>query len=327
LLSRTEQWSLNTIIIDPCNAAEIAQRVLQANPDLGYNVVSVADWHDLQEEASSGGAWATLPRHVSAAVVPVFRDALPGRITAPAWSAALSLPATVYGMSITGDFSRYVDGREITLFTFRAGLPRPMALVAKEVVDRVVASVLLLLTAPVFLIVITLVSLDGGPAFFGHARVGFGGRPFKCLKFRTMVPSAEAVLQEFLANNPEAEQEWASSRKLRVDPRVTRVGAWLRKTSIDELPQLLNVLRGEMSLVGPRPIVIEEMEKYGDNIVYYTSVNPGITGLWQVSGRSNLDYARRVALDTNYVKYWKFRHDIKILLRTVPAVLMKDGAC
>jgi len=165
-----------------------------------------------------------------------------------------------------------------------------------------------------------------GPVFFRQQRVGTGGKLFWCYKFRTMVIDAEVRLIRYLAENLAAQEEWASARKLRNDPRVTPIGRFLRKTSLDELPQMFNVVRGEMSLVGPRPIVTEEIKKYGDNFSYYQAVCPGLSGLWQVSGRNDLDYSQRVMLDTFYVRNWSLWLDFMILLRTIPAVLKKDGA-
>jgi undecaprenyl-phosphate galactose phosphotransferase len=166
----------------------------------------------------------------------------------------------------------------------------------------------------------------GRPVLFGHDRVGRGGRAFRCYKFRTMVPDADRVLAELLARDPEARATWARDYKLREDPRVTRIGAWLRRTSLDELPQLWNVLRGDMSLVGPRPVMAEELGRYGDAARYYLDVRPGLTGLWQISGRNDIDYPERVALDAWYIKNWSIWYDIVILAKTVRVVRDAKGA-
>ncbi|BCR04676.1 undecaprenyl-phosphate galactose phosphotransferase WbaP [Desulfuromonas versatilis] len=165
-----------------------------------------------------------------------------------------------------------------------------------------------------------------GPVFFRQKRIGAGGGDFWCYKFRTMVIDADERLSRYLAENPAAQREWLAERKLKDDPRITPIGRILRKTSLDELPQMLNVLMGEMSLVGPRPIVVDEIEKYGDYFSYYKAVCPGISGLWQVSGRNDIDYQQRVMLDTFYVRNWSLWLDFMILLKTIPAVLKKDGA-
>ena len=176
--------------------------------------------------------------------------------------------------------------------------------------DVAVAACLLVVLAPVLLLVAAAVKADGGPVLFAHRRVGAGGREFPCFKFRSMVPDGDVVLRRLLASDPEAAAEWASSQKLRRDPRVTWVGRTLRSTSLDEIPQLLNVLRLEMSLVGPRPIVRAEIPRYGADISYYYETRPGVTGLWQVSGRSDTGYDQRVRLDTWYVKNWTLWQDL-----------------
>ena len=196
----------------------------------------------------------------------------------------------------------------------------------KRGLDITVAALLLVLLAPLMLALASLIRRDGGAAFFRHQRMGVGGRPFHCLKFRSMHMDAQRLLHEFLETDPAAAQEWAAARKLRNDPRVTPLGHVLRSTSLDELPQLINVLRGEMSLVGPRPIVADEREYYGRHIESYYKVRPGVTGLWQVSGRSSTSYERRVALDVRYVKRHSLRLDAWILFRTIPAVLSRRGA-
>lgn len=196
----------------------------------------------------------------------------------------------------------------------------------KTVLDMAVAGFLLLLAFPVFAVIWCLVRLDGGPGFYGHPRIGRNGKTFGCLKFRTMVTNSAEALEQHLANNPAAAAEWEASRKLTHDPRITPIGRFLRKTSLDELPQLLNVLRREMSLVGPRPVVQDELKYYGDRVRYYKAVRPGITGLWQISGRSDTTYEQRVSLDTEYVLKWNLLLDLYILACTLPAVLTQKGA-
>ena len=167
---------------------------------------------------------------------------------------------------------------------------------------------------------------DRGPIFFAHQRIGRGGRYFPCLKFRSMAVDAQARLQALLENDPAAREEWERDHKLRNDPRVTKLGVFLRKSSLDELPQLINVLRGEMDLVGPRPIVDGEVGKYGPRFKHYCSVNPGITGLWQVSGRNDTSYRSRVAMDCVYARTKSMRMDLWIMIATVPAVLLRKGS-
>ncbi len=199
---------------------------------------------------------------------------------------------------------------------------------AKRLFDVVSSMILLIILSPVFLVLSLAIKLDGGPAFFRHKRVGQGGNTFRCLKFRSMSVTAERDLAAYLRANHAAAVEWATQRKLRDDPRITPLGKFLRSTSLDELPQLFNVLRGEMSLIGPRPVVRAEFDKHYNAAgqVAYAAARPGITGLWQVSGRSGTSYAERVRLDIVYVNYWSLRQDFRILARTIPAVLRRKGA-
>jgi Undecaprenyl-phosphate galactose phosphotransferase WbaP len=197
---------------------------------------------------------------------------------------------------------------------------------SKRAFDLLGALALSILFAPLLGILYLIVRLDGGPAFFGHERVGATGALFKCWKFRTMVVNADAVLDDLLARSPAAAAEWERDFKLKDDPRITPIGRILRLVSLDELPQLWNVIRGEMSLVGPRPIVRAEMSRYGASIFSYLSCRPGLTGLWQVSGRNDLTYAQRVAIDTAYVAQWSIKADVAILLRTVGVMVNRTGA-
>ena len=198
---------------------------------------------------------------------------------------------------------------------------------AKRALDIAGAGALLLLLALPMLVIAALVRADGGPALFSHARVGRGGRQFGCLKFRSMVVDSEARLAALLAADEAAREEWVATRKLRHDPRVTRIGRFLRATSLDELPQLINVLKGEMSLVGPRPVQAAELATYyGAAAEHYQLVRPGITGPWQISGRSDTGYDRRVALDVAYATQPSLLEDLRILALTPAAVLARRGA-
>ena len=196
----------------------------------------------------------------------------------------------------------------------------------KRTFDLAGALALTLVFLPVFLPYCIAVKLSGKPVFFTQMRIGRNGRPFRCYKFRTMVVNADAVLEDLLERDPEARQEWASCHKLRDDPRITALGRLLRRTSLDELPQLWNVLTGEMSLVGPRPVVYEEVPRYGRRARHDLSVQPGMTGLWQVSGRNDTGYRRRVAMDVWYVQHQSLALDCLILLKTVSVVVSARGA-
>jgi undecaprenyl-phosphate galactose phosphotransferase len=197
---------------------------------------------------------------------------------------------------------------------------------SKAILDYPLALFLIFLSLPV-MVMITLVILTSGlPVIFAHERVGRDGRVFRCYKFRTMVRDANSRLQDLLARHPELRHDWLTKRKLKYDPRITWFGKFLRRTSLDELPQLFNVLRGDMSIVGPRPVMMDELARYGADAAYYLQVKPGITGLWQVSGRNDLDFPKRVALDVYYVQHMSLAHDCAILLRTPAAVFKCDGA-
>ena len=198
---------------------------------------------------------------------------------------------------------------------------------SKRIFDILISAAVLGLFTPILLIVAVLVKLsDPGPVIFRHMRVGHGGRRFHCLKFRSMVSNSDEVLRELLACDPGARQEWERSQKLANDPRITPVGKFLRQTSLDELPQLINVIRGEMSLVGPRPIIPGELRRYGDKLGLYLQSRPGITGLWQVNGRSTCAYQERIEMDAHYVRNWSFSRDFVILLRTLAVVLARRGS-
>jgi exopolysaccharide production protein ExoY len=215
----------------------------------------------------------------------------------------------VRGQRVTGRFAQPVDQ------------------VATRLFDVAVSLALLVFLAPLMILVaILVVATNPGPVIFGHKRLGRDGRTFHCLKFRSMVTDSQERLAVLLANDARARQEWERDHKLKNDPRITSIGVFLRKSSLDELPQLFNVLRGDMSLVGPRPIVNDEVPRYGRYFSHYVQVRPGITGLWQVSGRNNTTYRRRVAMDVAYSRSRSLTLNIKILMMTVPSVLRAKGS-
>lgn len=227
----------------------------------------------------------------------------------------------LYGMEVNHFFSH-----EILVLTVRNNLGRRSAQMLKRSFDIIGSLSILTLGAPLFLWIAMRVATSGGPIFYGHKRVGQNGKSFPCYKFRTMVPNAAQLLQELLERDPEAKAEWERDFKLKNDPRITPIGHFLRKTSLDELPQLWNVLKGEMSLVGPRPVVDAELERYGGRVDLYLKAKPGMTGLWQISGRNDITYDNRVFLDAWYVKNWSWFNDIVILIKTVKVILKRDGA-
>lgn len=204
---------------------------------------------------------------------------------------------------------------------------RPVDRFLTRALDVVGSLALILLLAPLMITIALLVLVtDAGPIIFGHRRLGRDGRVFRCFKFRSMVADAETRLSKLLAVDSAARAEWHRDHKLKNDPRITPIGAFLRRSSLDELPQLFNVLIGDMSLVGPRPIVDAERSRYGRYFGIYCQVRPGLTGLWQISGRNDVSYRRRVALDVAYARSQSFALNVKILLMTVPSVVRAQGS-
>ncbi len=199
--------------------------------------------------------------------------------------------------------------------------------ILKRVMDLILAITVLVLASPLLIVIYALLKVfDPGPAVFSQLRVGRDGRMFTVYKFRTMPLDAAERLENLLATDPTAAAEWAEFQKLRKDPRVTLIGSFLRKSSLDELPQLLNIIRGEMSVIGPRPVTSAEIHRYGADYPYYVAVRPGVLGLWQVKGRNRLTYAERVSYDVQYVKTWSIWQDLRILFWAIPAVLLARGA-
>jgi len=221
------------------------------------------------------------------------------------------------GTSAGGGFVRFHEG--------------PRHLLRYRVVKRLLDVFLVLLFSPILLPVIAAIGAairlgSPGPVFFSHRRISRHGAFFSMWKFRTMVTNSQQILEDYLEAHPEARAEWRKTHKLKNDPRVTPIGNFLRRTSLDELPQLWNVLTGSMSLVGPRPIVAAEVEKYGPYFADYCLVKPGVTGLWQISGRSQTTYPERVQLDCRYANNWSLIGDVRILFKTFTSVVNQDGA-
>ncbi|MGI9425805.1 MAG: sugar transferase [Hyphomicrobiaceae bacterium] len=199
---------------------------------------------------------------------------------------------------------------------------------SKRAIDISLAAATLALLSPLLLIIAAIIKMcDGGSVLYRHERVGFLGKRFTCLKFRSMVLDADGALTQYLAENPNAREEWQKYQKLSEDPRITPLGSFLRKSSLDELPQLINILAGDMSLVGPRPIVADELDRYEERVGHYLAVKPGLTGLWQISGRNDCSYAERVELDVRYATTRSLWLDFIIMLKTVPAVISQRGSC
>ncbi|MCZ0750966.1 undecaprenyl-phosphate galactose phosphotransferase WbaP [Aeromonas enteropelogenes] len=238
----------------------------------------------------------------------------------------ISVIPAMRGVPLYGTDLSHFFSHELMMLRVNNNLARLSSKLIKRAFDISVSLLLLTILFPFFIYIGWKVSRDGASPFYGHERIGQYGKKFKCLKFRSMIINSKEVLEHLLATDSEARAEWERDFKLKNDPRITSIGNFLRKTSLDELPQLINVLRGEMSLVGPRPVVEEELVRYGDDKSYYLMAKPGMTGLWQVSGRNDVDYATRVYFDSWYVKNWGLWNDIAILFKTISVVLHRDGA-
>ena len=238
----------------------------------------------------------------------------------------VSVIPTTRGLPLYGTDMAFLFSHELMIFRVNNNLAKRTSRFVKRTFDIICSILIILVSSPLLAFLYYKVTRDGGPAIYGHMRVGRHGKLFPCYKFRSMVLNSQEVLQQLLDSDLEARAEWERDFKLKNDPRITPVGRFIRKTSLDELPQLFNVLRGQMSLVGPRPIISEELVRYDENVDYYLMAKPGMTGLWQVSGRNDVDYDTRVYFDSWYVKNWSLWNDIAILFKTVKVVLHRDGA-
>ena len=331
VLSTAGLWRMNVVVVGEGAWSAQVETALRAERSLGYDVVAHASASALRSGGTAPeGVWSQLLAHHDAQLLVLAHDTegrLPASLIANLVRERVpyALLPKLDGLPMVGARHTYL-GQETVMLSYRNNLRKPIARAAKLAFDVVAASAALFVLAPVMLVIAAVVGLDGGKVFYAHTRIGARGRVFRCLKFRSMVTDSEAALQALFARDPAAAEEWAHTQKLRRDPRVTWIGRLLRKTSLDELPQLLNVLRLEMSLVGPRPIVSLEIPKYAEDIAYYYETRPGITGLWQVSGRSDTTYAQRVQLDSFYVKNWSIWQDFSIIARTIPAVVSGRGA-
>lgn len=233
----------------------------------------------------------------------------------------------ISGLALYGAEIDHFFGNDQLVLRLNNNLARSTNALVKRIFDLICVTIGLIVLAPFFLVLALLIKFSAkSQIFYLHQRIGKHGKPFYCIKFQSMYANSAELLRELLANDPLAKQEWEQAFKLKDDPRVTPIGRWLRKTSLDELPQLFNVLLGNMSLVGPRPIVQQEIERYKDGFYYYQLVLPGISGLWQVSGRSETDYSDRVRLDAWYVKNWSLWYDVVILVKTIGVVFKRTGA-
>lgn len=334
LLSRWGFWPRRVLLLGNNRDASQLARQMNMFPEMGYRVAGCLGDAVREDGLERLGGFDDLERVVAAERIDEVVIAMPHHSRHEQFALLTRAEALVSQVSVLPElfdadklnvevekFERYF------LLSFRNNLLKRSNRMLKNSFEIIIV----LLTLPGWLplmagLAIAVRCSSPGPVFFRQLRIGQGGRPFQCLKFRSMVADAERQLDDYFRSNPAARTKWELERKLKDDPRITSVGRFLRRTSLDELPQIINILRGEMSLIGPRPVVSEEMEKYGEYSRYYEAVAPGLSGLWQVSGRNDIDYDQRVMLDTFYVRNWSLWLDFMILLRTLPAVLKKDGA-
>jgi len=344
LFIRLGVWNRPVAIIGSGTNACDAMRAIQSDPVLGYEVRWILIPDGVEPDPS-------LPARGAAELRPLGPDPLatlkqlgnPQALLAmdsDQWETQesllrrlglyypnLAIAPALRGLPLYGLELMHFFSHEVFMLRVRDNLARPGPRLIKRAFDLLASTSLIVLLSPLFAWIAWRIRReDGGPILFRQSRVGRGGKAFACLKFRSMVPDAEARLEHYLAENPAIAEEYLRNFKLRNDPRITRIGRFLRRSSLDELPQLFNVLRGEMSLVGPRPLLAREVDRYGDNMALYRLVRPGITGLWQISGRSETTFTDRSVLDAWYVKNWTLWYDIVILLRTVRVVFQRHGA-
>jgi Undecaprenyl-phosphate galactose phosphotransferase WbaP len=334
---RWTKWGIPVLVCGDDLAAVRVHNWLAENHHLGFRSLGVVgDRESLgagTDDVWYAGPWSEAPeiaeqRHVFWTIV-VPSEGKPAAISTLIADYLYTIPQVHVLSELTGlpDHwnPQHLDG--LAGIQLQQNLMLPLPRLTKRLMDLVASIIGGIVIMPVIFYICVAVKLSSrGPIFYGHERIGRYGRRFKAWKFRTMFQDANLVLEQYLEDNPDARAEWESDQKLRYDPRVTRIGRFLRKTSLDELPQLWNVVRGQMSLVGPRPIVTKEIEKYGPYFGAYTMVKPGITGLWQVSGRNNTTYDERVQLDAYYVRNWSPWMDLYLLIRTIRIVLFAHGA-
>lgn len=328
------------LIVGSGTAAESAFNAVKNEPNLGYDIAGLVDDSSAIKEMCGMKVHAKLEQigryikssgihDVIVAKPELEKDALMKLINDIQHKAENTLYIPDFkGLAVSGTELRHFFREQTMIIEIKNNLAQPLIYVTKRTMDYVSGLLILAgLSAPMALIALAIKLSSRGPAMYTQKRVGKNGRVFRCYKFRTMYPDAEERLKVILEKDPAARLEWERFFKLKDDPRVTPIGKFLRETSLDELPQLLNILRGEMSLVGPRPVVQEEIDKYyKEESAFYFMVPPGLTGLWQISGRSNTSYDFRITMDAWYVKNWDLWLDLMILFKTVGVVLNREGA-
>lgn len=340
ILSKAGYLTIPVLLVGAGKTAELVKKSLDRMPIATYKIIGYVDDNpkssSIAKEYPCLGAFSDVEDVIKDTGVQTVLICAPGLEPKKLVSLINRLQLLVkrvafvpelFGLPTSNITARGMMEEQAVVLRVQNNLARKSNRIMKRIFDIVATVCGGILILPILAIVALLIYLDSpGPIVFGHKRVGQGGKEFPCYKFRSMVPNAQEALEVYLKENPAACEEWERDFKLKDDPRVTRIGKFLRKTSLDELPQLWNVLVGDMSLVGPRPIVRDEIVKYGDYINDFYLVPPGITGVWQVSGRSDTTYEERVLMDSWYVHNWSVWIDIVYLLKTVLVVYKAKGA-
>ena len=340
ILSKAGYLNIPVLLVGAGKTAELVKKSLDRMPIATYKIIGYVDDNPksstIAKEYSCLGAFSDVEHVIKDTGVQTVLICAPGLEPKKLVSLINRLQLLVkrvafvpelFGLPTSNITARGMMEEQAVVLRVQNNLARKSNRIMKRIFDIIATICGGILILPIFVMIALLIYLDSpGPIVFGHKRIGQGGKEFSCYKFRSMVPNAQEALEVYLKENPAAREEWERDFKLKDDPRVTRIGKLLRKTSLDELPQLWNVLIGNMSLVGPRPIVRDEIVKYGDYINDFYLVTPGITGVWQVSGRSDTTYEERVLMDSWYVHNWSVWIDIVYLLKTVLVVYKAKGA-
>ncbi|MFX4261826.1 undecaprenyl-phosphate galactose phosphotransferase WbaP [Pelotomaculum propionicicum] len=344
-LAKAGIYKRRVLVLGAGKTGELMAKALNSEPYMGYQIIGFLDDDPRKKQkifAVNGDKVPVLGGFQDAEHIMSAMDVRNLIVAAPGLPAAdlvrlvnrlqkasesVLLVPDLFGIPVMCAEADFFFNERFLTLNLRNNLASRSNIFMKRAFDIVTGTAVLLLLMPVMLLIALAVRLESkGPVIFAHRRVGRNGREFECYKFRTMVANAQEILNKLLEENKDLYSEWARGCKIKDDPRITRVGKFLRKTSLDELPQIFNVFKGEMSLVGPRPIINDEIEKYGEYIDYFYQVRPGITGLWQISGRNQIEYDERVQIDAWYVRNWSLWLDITLLIRTVNAVLTRRGA-
>lgn len=340
ILEKYQLLQVPVLIIGAGKTAELLVQGIKDDAGMGYKIIGLLEDNKVEEGILEKypvlGKFSDAEQVISKYNIQHVFIAAPGleqgKLTKLIYKVqplvkSMGVIPNLVGVPMGGIEAESLFNEKLMLLRLRNNLARPVNRWIKTIFDYVLTVTGTIAISPVLIVIALWIHKDSpGPVIFKHRRIGKNGKEFNCYKFRSMCVDAKEKLEQLLANDPEARAEWEKDFKLKNDPRITKSGAFLRKTSLDELPQIFNVLKGEMSLVGPRPIIRDEMQRYGEYIDDYLMVKPGITGMWQVSGRSDTGYKERVQLDSWYVRNWSVWLDVMLLWRTMKIVVQRKGA-